>query len=562
MEGLFMILRHSITKVIYLNRKKKGHNAFILSDADKVKKITYYVDDTFDSKLDKNKVFWPAGTNIERGKSVVFNAGGFVGYFNEMKSIPFQLLFNKPANIYGLTSLTENHTSATKQTFKGDNYNELIDSPILFSQPDTASFYIGNTKVSIGVFHEKNEPIASKIKETLSNSMESIARFLPNIPVENYTFLVYVADYEAKMKEMMSAYENADDLSIHQLMKLQKKFEIQLGALEHNKSSFYYLADEGDGLDEIIFQIKETAIHEFMHIITPLSLHSEHIANFDYQTPKMSQHLWLYEGVTEYFAKLIQLQDSSIKLEDYFFLTSRNIFHSSRFPESKMSFTEMSEKILKKKYHKQFSHVYDRGAILAMLLDFEIIRLTDRRLNLKEVILSLITKYGQTKPFNDEEFITAFVNEVHPDLSGWFTKYVTGNEPLDIIGGFNSVGIEYIPTKEILAPRDPIIHKDVKVFLVHLGGDKVKKIGANEWAGLKPNDFVPYSSYNLAFKDSNGDFLKEGENTQLVIIRDEKEVGLPVQVRYTKTIIKRTFKIIEDMSEIQAMNFNRWLGIN
>ena len=30
--------------------------------------------------------------------------------------------------------------------------------------------------------------------------------------------------------------------------------------------------------------------------------HSEEIGNFDFQKPKMSRHLWLYEGLTEYAA--------------------------------------------------------------------------------------------------------------------------------------------------------------------------------------------------------------------------------------------------------------------
>jgi predicted metalloprotease with PDZ domain len=39
---------------------------------------------------------------------------------------------------------------------------------------------------------------------------------------------------------------------------------------------------------------------------TPLSIHSKEIQDFDYNDPKMSQHLWMYEGVTEYFANLFK----------------------------------------------------------------------------------------------------------------------------------------------------------------------------------------------------------------------------------------------------------------
>jgi predicted metalloprotease with PDZ domain len=38
-----------------------------------------------------------------------------------------------------------------------------------------------------------------------------------------------------------------------------------------------------------------------------LSIHSKEIQDFDYNDPKMSEHLWMYEGVTEYFANLFQI---------------------------------------------------------------------------------------------------------------------------------------------------------------------------------------------------------------------------------------------------------------
>ena len=89
-----------------------------------------------------------------------------------------------------------------------------------------------------------------------------------------------------------------------------------VGALEHGNSSFYVLPDFGD--TTFTSMIKRVALHEFMHIFTPLNLHSEHIGNFDYVEPKMSKHLWLYEGVTEYFANLILLQSNLISEREFF----------------------------------------------------------------------------------------------------------------------------------------------------------------------------------------------------------------------------------------------------
>jgi predicted metalloprotease with PDZ domain len=56
---------------------------------------------------------------------------------------------------------------------------------------------------------------------------------------------------------------------------------------------FYQLMPE-----ELVKSMMDT--HEFFHIVTH-SIHSKEIQDFDYNDPKMSEHLWMYEGVTEYF---------------------------------------------------------------------------------------------------------------------------------------------------------------------------------------------------------------------------------------------------------------------
>jgi predicted metalloprotease with PDZ domain len=56
--------------------------------------------------------------------------------------------------------------------------------------------------------------------------------------------------------------------------------------------------------EELVKSMMDVVSHEFFHIVTPLSIHSKEIQDFDYNDPKMSEHLWMYEGVTEYFANL------------------------------------------------------------------------------------------------------------------------------------------------------------------------------------------------------------------------------------------------------------------
>src|SRR5262245_41644756 len=78
------------------------------------------------------------------------------------------------------------------------------------------------------------------------------------------------------------------------------------GALEHSYSSMYFMPERS--IEDLNQNLRDVAAHEFFHIVTPLTVHSEEIADFDFNNPKMSQHLWMYEGATEYFAGNMQVK--------------------------------------------------------------------------------------------------------------------------------------------------------------------------------------------------------------------------------------------------------------
>ena len=131
------------------------------------------------------------------------------------------------------------------------------------------------------------------------------------------------------------------------------------GALEHNYSSLYFLPEIGME-SRLHSLVNEVAGHEFLHIQTPLNLHSEEIENFDFIDPKMSQHLWLYEGVTEYFAHLVQVQNGLIDQATFFKNMQDKIRQAEEF--GNFSMTEMSKNVLTEAYKSKYNSVYNKGA--------------------------------------------------------------------------------------------------------------------------------------------------------------------------------------------------------
>jgi predicted metalloprotease with PDZ domain len=517
-----------------LKVSKKGNNSFIISDAEKLKYLEYTVEDILDKKVKKNPIFGPVVTNFVEGKNFIFNNGGIFGFFEGEESNPIEIKIAKPSSLYGATSLPQTELRETQQNFRANSYHQLMDCPIMFSVPDTAQFYVGKTKVTLSVYDVNGIPRAKHFYETLKRDMQAVDAFLPDLPVDNYTFIVYVDD----LKEIGKALSGK--MGLFKKIKLALKFRsLALGALEHGNSSTYYLADFGSNTSSIKElsldnQLSGAAIHEFMHILTPLGLHSQHIGNFNYTKPIMSKHLWLYEGVTEYFANLIKYKGGVYTPEEYLREMESKLSQGLSFPVNEMSFTEMSANVLEDKYHKHYGQVYQRGAVLAMLLDAEIQRLTAGKKTLIDVMLSLNARYGANKSFDEELFFSEFVKEVHPDLQNFFSLYIEGKNQWKPNEQLNYIGISYHDSLQESGMLSPLIEKDndIKLKAIGIGLEQlVMKTGANEWAGFKPGDVISVSDYRDAF-EPNGKKLKEGEVAKLRVKRNKEFITLEIKAKY------------------------------
>ncbi len=408
--------------------EKVDENTWKIRTAGKLAKITYWVDDTFDTETSGPEIFWPAGTNIEDATNYVINASGFFGYFDDMKNIPFKVNVVRSENLYGSTGLIPLQTGAPTKilklekssstmpqvvdVFRTENYDELVDSPIMYAQPDTAIIRVANTEVLIGSYSPNKKVTAKEIAESIREVLQAQTAYLGGkLPVDKYAFIFYFTD-----QPVMS-----------------------YGALEHSYSSFYYMPEMP--ISEMNQQLRDFAAHEFFHIVTPLTVHSEHIENFDFNDPKMSKHLWMYEGVTEYFAANVQVQHGLISPDEYLNVLYEKMHTADQFLDD-VPFTEISQFTLDK-YHDQYYNVYQKGALIGMCIDIKLLSLSKGQYDLRKLMLDLSKKFGKTKAFKDDELFDVITEMTYPEIGEFFTRYVAGNEPLPLEDVFKDVGVIY-----------------------------------------------------------------------------------------------------------------------
>lgn len=538
---------------------KHNENIFKIFPANTISKIEYFVKGSWKNRTKKNPIFEPAGTHLSQDVSVI-NAGGFFGYIKGERESTINLKILKEKNIFGSTSLIGTYTE-NEQNFVVRDFQKLIDNPILFCEPDTISFLVSNTRVTISCFNENRKKVANKIYDKLKPSMQAIEKFLGKLPVENYTFLIYIKDYSN-----LGIDTEAEKISLFKALKaLPKLMGKGFGALEHNQSSFYYLPDFGR---ETFYldMFESTAIHEFMHIVTPLNLHSKEIGEFDFIAPKMSKHLWLYEGATEYFAGIIRAKNGLLDTNKYLrnVLLNDKIATGEKFPYKKMSFTKMSKNVLENPYKKQYGQVYERGAAICAMLDLEIMNSTNSKKTLRDVIQTLIDKYGKEKSFDDEEFFSEFSKASDLDLSNFFSKYVDGNDSIPYGSFFNYAGIKYYRNENKNAPLSIDKMKGVKIKKgISISSNpivKVKKAGQAKELGIKKGDKFYKKDIYLSIHKDNGEYLAEGSQSKLKIIRNGKELEIPFKVIYSNQKIK--YEIINPAQKTnqQQMIYTKWFS--
>lgn len=493
-----------------IDATRQDDNTWVISNSSSFDKLTYYVDDTFDSQ-GEGGVFSPAGTNFEAGDNFMLNLHAMVGYFENTKEKPYKINVHRPSNLAASASLpvinqTDQGSYVTDEFFT-DRYFGVIDHPILYTEPDTTSFDIDGMKVLLSIHSPNSVHTTEDLKPALEKMVQAQKSFLGEIDNTNvYAILLYLSDME-----------NPDARGF--------------GALEHHTSTSVVLP-ETMTLEQLEETMTDVVSHEFFHIITPLNIHSREVHYFDYNDPEMSKHLWMYEGVTEYFANLFQINQGLITEEEFYQRMNEKIETSMAFDDT-MSFTEMSEHILEDEYKDSYYNVYQKGALIGMALDIRLRELSDGEMGILDLMKTLISKYGKDTPFKDDDLIAEIVALTYPEIQIFFDKHVTGNTPIPYEKYFSKVGVEKTEnlskTGYFLNGRTPFIDVNQDEGTVFFResypmNSFFKDLGIQKGDSIKSINGTGYTLQNIRNLISTSMAWEEGEDFKITILRDGKEM--------------------------------------
>ena len=524
-----------------LSTEKIDINTWTIVNATKLDRIEYYVNDTYDTEkeggIGKEVPFSPSGTNIEVN-NFVLNLHGFIGYFDSLKNNQYVLDVSAPADFIRTSALQDNGsvTSDDGKTitskYFAQRYFDITDNPMMYGNLDVQEFMVGDIQIVLSVYSPNNVHTAESLKQTIFDMMKGQKAYLGDInSTPRYDIYLYLSD-------------GSEDAP--------KGF----GALEHHKSTVVVLP-EAMGKEQLDKSMTDVVAHEFFHIVTPLSVHSEDIHYFDYNKPTFSKHLWMYEGVTEYFAQHFQVYEGLIDPTEFYNVLMGKIDFSKRYNDAQ-SFTIMSENVLKEGYKENYANVYQKGALIGMCMDILMRKESNGKRSILSLMKELSAKYGKEKPFEDDNLIAEITEMTYPSVGEFLKTYVVGDVPINYDEFFSMVGLvngeTEVETNYIFAGAQNIIFSGTPgkgIFFT----DVALKNSFWKAQDIKANDVIKTVNGNeLTLQNAQevigGMFTwQEGQDIEMTLERD----GKPIEI---KTKLTKAFAtsngLIENKNAIKS----------
>ena len=354
--------------------------------------------------------------------------------------------------------------------YRAENYDELLDHPVVIGNIDTIEFTVAgvpHSLVVIGAHSGDLERVAGDLQKICQTQIEF---FGSSPPFDRYLFLcLAVSDGH--------------------------------GGLEHRSSSTLMfrrgnLPRRPDAkITKGYQQLLSLASHEYFH--TWHVKRSKPAAFMPYRLAErnFTKLLWVFEGITSYYQDRFLLRSGVIDAPTYLNRVAETISNVMRVPgRNVQSLADSSfdawDKLYKPNANSSNATVsyYSKGALVALALDLEIRRQSNSQVSLDAVLEALWLEYGARNiglPEDGFEKLAARVSG--SDLTEFFDAAIRGTDDPPLAELFEELAIDLEPQESPaglwlgIVPR--VVQDAVECVTVLDGGPA-------QSAGLNPLDII------------------------------------------------------------------------
>jgi predicted metalloprotease with PDZ domain len=407
-------------------------------------------------------------------------------YVDEHKPDPITLTVEAPAQWKVISGFS---TSQTERTFHAPSYDRLVDTPLEISADCTVDQFEEQGKTIQVAVHSYNDDDGdrSRLIAGLKKIVHAEMAAMPLPDFDHYLFIFHFVP------------------------------DIAMGdGMEHlNSTQIIVQGSVRDTTTEAL----ETAAHEFFHVWNVKRLRPAALGPFDYTRENYTRSLWVAEGITSYYGYLFLLQ-SGLWTRDQFLNRMENEISSlEREPGRKLMsaesssfsawFFDRSPQMQETNFANTTISYYNKGALLAMLLDLQIRSGTHRQKSLLDVMRYMYhefyeapaaTYYGPGRGYEEKDVVQALDSISGSDFATFFERYVSGTDPLPYQEILSTAALQL----HIEAPADALPAFGAAVQPEFRGTRIVTIVpgGAAERAGLSRDDLlIDIDDQSLATED-------------------------------------------------------------
>lgn len=419
-----------------------------------------------------------------------------------------------------------------------DNYDDLVDSPIVCGKLDITPFEVGDREhylVNVG-----GDGLWDNLRAVadIERIVAEHQQFWGVVPYERYYFLNLITESG--------------------------------GGLEHDNSCVLMASRWAMRRRDGYLNWLALVSHEFFHTWNVRRLRPRELMRYDYEREQYLGELWIAEGITSYFDDLALVRCGLCTRDEYLQRLSKNINAVQTAPgRSVQSLEDSSWDTWVKHYrpdeNSQNARIsyYIKGMMVAWLLDVEIQKSTRGTRNLDEA-MRLLWHERLKSGYTLEDFASIVSRVAGKSLTGLLDACVSSCDELDFEAALEWFGLRF---KSLDRPM-----KDDRTGDVWIGSDstategrlwvrRVVRDSPSDHAGLNVDDeLLALDGYRVdpaCWPDRLG-LYRPGQELELTVARRGKILQLPLRLG-CKPAVTWQLEVSPIASSAAEANLRHWL---
>ena len=458
------------------------------------------------------------------------DASGFFMFSDSFRQEPVTVDLDVPK---GWRSVSGMDFADDKHSFKSDNYDILLDSPIETGINDLYKFEVDGRKYELVIWGEGNYDVDLMLSD-LKKLVKTGSLIWHDYPYERYVFMVHATSGAR-------------------------------GATEHLNSTIIQRHRDSFAKRDDYIGFIATAAHEFIHTWNVKNYRPAGLVPYDYIAPNYSDLLWLSEGSTSYLENYLLLSAGITTNEEFYKDLNKTISRHLKTPGREVqSAAETSfDKWINAggDHGRNFStNIYSEGSLVSLALDIDLLDKSEGKVSYRDVHSELYKQFKLPKSFNSQDVQNILKQISGRDYSKWWKENVESPLSIDFDVLLATVGLEYTrpDNSKAVAGLDVMAKSNGELLILN----HVARQSSAWQGGLTAGDklvALDGRQVRKSLKETLALFEPEQEVTVSFIRRHQL---MTTKVKLTSDFDKpKKVKAVKAPTERQAKLYKAWTGL-